>query len=108
MDIFSIVFAHQDPAKLLHKYPGRFPLMHLRDIRKDTALGNTRNPGEAEGIISVPEWATETPFNQSGCEVLVLNELQILGVVAWIGTPLAVVGPSGAEEGRGLIEDCSS
>jgi len=39
MDIFWIVFAFQDPAKLLRKYPGRFPLMHVKDIRKGSSPG---------------------------------------------------------------------
>src|SRR5512145_2991898 len=61
MDIFWIVFAHQDPAKLLHKYPGRFPLMHVKDIRKDTPLGGS--PGDVleeasvilgQGLVDIP------------------------------------------------------
>src|SRR5262249_41198261 len=61
MDIFWIVFAHQDPAKLLHKYPGRFHLMHIKDIRKDTVLGGS--PGDVleeasvvlgQGLVNVP------------------------------------------------------
>jgi sugar phosphate isomerase/epimerase len=61
MDIFWIVFAHQDPVKLLHKYPGRFPLMHVKDIRKDTPLGGS--PGDVleeasvilgQGLVDVP------------------------------------------------------
>jgi sugar phosphate isomerase/epimerase len=52
MDIFWIVFAFQDPAKLLHKYPGRFPLMHVKDIRKGTALGGS--PGDVLEADSVP------------------------------------------------------
>lgn len=52
MDIFWIVYAYQDPAKLLHKYPGRFPLMHLKDIRKGTALGGS--PGDVLEEASVP------------------------------------------------------
>jgi len=52
MDIFWIVFAYQDPVKLLHKYPGRFPLMHVKDIRRDTALGGS--PGDVREEASVP------------------------------------------------------
>ena len=52
MDIFWIVFAYQDPVKLLHKYPGRFPLMHVKDIRKGTALGGS--PGDVLEEESVP------------------------------------------------------
>jgi len=52
MDIFWIVFAYQDPVKLLHQYPGRFPLMHVKDIRKGTALGGS--PGDVLEDASVP------------------------------------------------------
>ncbi|HLK20322.1 MAG TPA: sugar phosphate isomerase/epimerase [Bryobacteraceae bacterium] len=52
MDIFWIVYAFQDPAKLLHKYPGRFPLMHVKDIRKGTKLGGS--PADVLEEESVP------------------------------------------------------
>jgi sugar phosphate isomerase/epimerase len=52
MDIFWIVFAYQDPVKLLRRYPARFPLMHVKDIRKDTALGGS--PGDVLEEASVP------------------------------------------------------
>jgi sugar phosphate isomerase/epimerase len=52
MDIFWIVFAFQDPAKLLREYPGRFPLMHLKDMRKDTVRGGS--PGDVREEASVP------------------------------------------------------
>lgn len=52
MDIFWIVYAYQDPVKLLHQYPGRFPLMHVKDIGKGTALGGS--PGDVLEEASVP------------------------------------------------------
>jgi sugar phosphate isomerase/epimerase len=61
MDIFWIVFAHHDPVKWLHRYPGRFPLMHVKDIRKDTPLGGS--PGDVleeasvilgKGLVDIP------------------------------------------------------
>lgn len=39
MDIFWIVFPGQDPVKLLEKYPSRWQLMHLKDMRKGTPTG---------------------------------------------------------------------
>jgi sugar phosphate isomerase/epimerase len=61
MDIFWIVYAHQDPVKLLHRYPGRFPLMHVKDIRKGTVLGglprDVREDDSAplgQGLVDVP------------------------------------------------------
>jgi sugar phosphate isomerase/epimerase len=52
MDIFWIVYAFQDPVKLLRQYPGRFPLMHVKDIRKGTVLG--LSPADVREEDSVP------------------------------------------------------
>ncbi|MBI3879127.1 MAG: TIM barrel protein [Verrucomicrobia bacterium] len=39
MDVLWVVFPGQDPVKLLEKYPGRWELMHLKDLRKGVATG---------------------------------------------------------------------
>ena len=39
MDIFWIAHACQDPAQLLLKYPGRWDLMHVKDMKKGTETG---------------------------------------------------------------------
>ena len=40
MDIFWIVFPGQDPVKLFEKYPTRWQLAHLKDMRKGTQTGS--------------------------------------------------------------------
>jgi sugar phosphate isomerase/epimerase len=52
MDIFWIVYGHQDPVRFLSRYPNRFPLMHIKDIRKGTKLGLT--PADVNEDDSVP------------------------------------------------------
>jgi sugar phosphate isomerase/epimerase len=39
MDILWTVFPGQDPAKLLAKYPDRWKLIHLKDLKKGVATG---------------------------------------------------------------------
>ena len=39
MDIFWIAHAGQDPAQMLEKYPARWALMHLKDMKKGTPTG---------------------------------------------------------------------
>ncbi len=39
MDVFWVVHPGADPVKLLAKYPGRWALMHLKDIRKGAHVG---------------------------------------------------------------------
>lgn len=52
MDIFWIVYGFQDPVRMLRRYPGRFPLMHIKDIRKGTVLGGS--PADVQEEDSVP------------------------------------------------------
>lgn len=40
MDILWVVFPGHDPAKLLAKYPGRWKLIHLKDLKKGVATGS--------------------------------------------------------------------
>ena len=39
MDVFWVVHPGQDPVKWLEKYPGRWELMHVKDMRKGTPTG---------------------------------------------------------------------
>jgi len=39
MDVFWVFHAGQDPVKLLKQYPGRWTLMHVKDIRKGAVIG---------------------------------------------------------------------
>jgi sugar phosphate isomerase/epimerase len=39
MDVFWITHGGQDPVKLMEKYPDRWRLMHVKDIRKGAATG---------------------------------------------------------------------
>jgi len=52
MDTFWIVVPGQDCVKLLEKYPGRWRLMHLKDLRKGAPIGNQE--GRADDKDSVP------------------------------------------------------
>jgi sugar phosphate isomerase/epimerase len=52
MDVFWVVFGNQDPVKLLERYSGRFPLMHVKDIRSGEP--RTFNPGTVAEEASVP------------------------------------------------------
>ena len=67
MDIFWIVYAFQDPAKLLTKYPGRFPLMHVKDIRKGTKLGGSPGDVLEESVPLAPvSWTSQRLSVQRG------------------------------------------
>jgi sugar phosphate isomerase/epimerase len=39
MDVFWVAHPGADPVKFLNKYPGRWQLMHLKDIAKGAATG---------------------------------------------------------------------
>ncbi len=52
MDVFWVHLGSQDPVALLERYPGRFLLMHLKDVRKGER--KTFDPGPVEEEASVP------------------------------------------------------
>lgn len=52
MDVFWVFLGNQNPAKMLERYPGRFPLMHLKDARKGEP--KTFDPGPVQEEASVP------------------------------------------------------
>jgi sugar phosphate isomerase/epimerase len=52
MDVFWVVRGGGNPVALLQKYPGRFLLMHLKDIAKGTPTGDPT--GSAPDETSVP------------------------------------------------------
>ena len=61
MDVFWIVHAGQDPVALLKKYPKRWELMHLKDMRKGTPVGRLTGSSDVNndvalgtGIIDLP------------------------------------------------------
>lgn len=39
MDVLWVVFPGEDPAAWLQKYPGRWELMHLKDLKKGVGIG---------------------------------------------------------------------
>jgi sugar phosphate isomerase/epimerase len=73
MDTFWIVVPGQDCAALLRRYPGRFRLMHLKDLRKGAPIGGQQ--GHADDNDSVPVGEGIIPWGkvlalarQQGCE----------------------------------------
>lgn len=44
MDIFWVVYAGADPLHYWRLYPGRFPLLHIKDVRKGVTIHHQQNP----------------------------------------------------------------
>jgi sugar phosphate isomerase/epimerase len=61
MDLCWIVVAGQDPVAYFHKYPGRFPLVHVKDMKKlpspgDPLTEDTLKPAMTEVGSGMIEW----------------------------------------------------
>ena len=61
MDIFWIVHPGQDPVKLLAKYPERWELMHLKDMKKSTPTGLLTGGTEVTNDAALGEGKIELP-----------------------------------------------
>lgn len=46
MDVVWVIYPGQDPTAWLLKYPGRWELMHLKDLRKGVPTGNQTGKGD--------------------------------------------------------------
>ncbi len=46
MDVFWGVYAGIDPIMYFHQYPGRFPLLHIKDLYKDVAVNPHESPAD--------------------------------------------------------------
>jgi len=46
MDIFWVTYAGADPLHYWRKYPGRFPLLHIKDMRKGVRINPHAGPPE--------------------------------------------------------------
>jgi len=51
MDVFWVKHPGQDPVALLTKYPGRFPLMHLKDRRLGTPDGQGGHADDDTNVV---------------------------------------------------------
>jgi sugar phosphate isomerase/epimerase len=46
MDVFWAVYAGVDPVSYFQRYPGRFPLLHIKDLRKGYKGSTTESPSD--------------------------------------------------------------
>jgi len=46
MDVFWAVYADADPLHYFRLYPGRFPLLHIKDLYKDIAVNPQESPAD--------------------------------------------------------------
>ncbi|MES2598014.1 MAG: sugar phosphate isomerase/epimerase [Verrucomicrobiota bacterium] len=53
MDVLWVVFPNQDPAALLEKYPTRWKLMHLKDLKKGVATGSLSGGTDVKNDVAL-------------------------------------------------------
>lgn len=61
MDVLWIVFPGQDPVKLLEKYPNRWKLMHLKDLKQGVATGSLTGKTDVENDVTLGTGQVDYP-----------------------------------------------
>ena len=69
MDIYWVVRAGRDPIELMNKYPGRFPLWHVKDMSKKNEDLNTEI-----GSGSIDYKAIFSEMKKSGAKHLIIEQ----------------------------------
>jgi sugar phosphate isomerase/epimerase len=59
MDVMWVVFPGQDPTKLMEKYPGRWALMHIKDLKKGVATGSLAGGTDTRNDVVVGTGQTD-------------------------------------------------
>ncbi|HNQ72678.1 MAG TPA: sugar phosphate isomerase/epimerase [Verrucomicrobiota bacterium] len=59
MDVMWTVFPGQDPARLLEKYPGRWGLMHVKDLKKGVPTGSLAGSTDVHNDVVVGTGQTD-------------------------------------------------
>jgi sugar phosphate isomerase/epimerase len=61
MDVFWVVSGGQDPVELLKKYPGRYRMFHVKDMRKGAVVGGTSGHAPIEDNVIVGQGQMDWP-----------------------------------------------
>lgn len=79
MDVQWVVHPGQDPAALLRKYPSRFKLMHMKDLKKGIPTGNLSGGAGKDANVVMGQGQTDWPAvfkaaRKSGIEHFLLED----------------------------------
>ena len=61
MDIFWVTYAGKDPLPYWKRHPGRFPLLHIKDMRKDITINPQEDPGKPNPFVPVGQGRIDWP-----------------------------------------------
>jgi sugar phosphate isomerase/epimerase len=61
MDVLWIVFPGQDPAKLLRKYPDRWKLMHVKDLKQGVETGSLAGKTDVKNDVAIGTGQVDWP-----------------------------------------------
>ena len=61
MDVFWIIHPGQDPVKLLGRYPDRWELMHVKDMRKGTPTGLLTGHSDVTNDVAIGTGVVDWP-----------------------------------------------
>lgn len=61
MDVFWVVHPGHDPVKWLEKYPGRWQLMHVKDMRKGTKTGEFTGGSDVKNDVAIGTGTMDWP-----------------------------------------------
>jgi sugar phosphate isomerase/epimerase len=97
MDIFWIAHAGQDPVKLLAKYPNRFVLMHLKDMKTGTPTGLLTGSSDVSNDVTFGTGQLDLPA--------ILHEAEKIGVKYYFIEDESTVSEKQIPESLKYLED---
>ena len=89
MDVLWIVFPGQDPAKFLRKYPDRWKLMHVKDLKKGVDTGSLAGKTDVKNDVEIGTGQVNWPEVLKAAKEVGVQQYFLEDESPWAGDQIA-------------------
>ncbi|MBG89214.1 MAG: sugar phosphate isomerase [Verrucomicrobiales bacterium] len=89
MDVLWILFPGQDPAKLLRKYPDRWKLMHVKDLKNGVATGSLKGKTDVKNNVVIGKGQVNWPEVLKAAKEVGVEQYYLEDESPWAGDQIA-------------------
>lgn len=89
MDVLWIVFPGQDPAKFLRKYPDRWKLMHVKDLKKGVETGSLAGKTDVKNDVTIGTGQVDWPEVLKAAKEVGVEQYFLEDESPWAGDQIA-------------------
>ena len=89
MDVLWIVFPGEDPAKFLRKYPDRWKLMHVKDLKQGVETGSLAGKTDVKNDVTIGTGQVDWPEVLAAAQEVGIEQYFLEDESPWAGDQIA-------------------